>query len=597
MSDKPRFLITTADERSWRTDRPVLFLGEWCRVYERRGAWEKLDAEIVPEYGWGEGQQDADYVYVRDLYEQLLTELAVALNQYHGTNHSLRYWRILVGPWLYTFTSIVFNRWETIQAAIRQFRISGTVILDMPAETTIPNSFRDFPEKYLSHAWNHALFGRILNDWTETSCERWPLKEPVKGTPASSLIPKPSLRRRSRRLGFLAVSALLRTLSRPTDAFIISSHLPLAQDFRLQLALGQLPKLWQRPTAPQVAPDCRARRRLRLNADDYRDFEHCVRTLIPEQIPSLYLEGYCALRESAAKQPWPKRPKVIFTSNNFAADDVFKAWTAEKTESGIPYVIGQHGGYYGTGKYPSHFETNEVATADRYLTWGWADNNPKHYPGAALRIVGMPTGTWDPAGGLLQVITHEMRYTRDPWGVESMQSDYREDQFRFASALPQHIRGALTVRLHAAAASHGQPHDVLWQSRYPDVRLDPGTGPIESLIRQCRLYVYTYNSTGFLETLGRDIPTIVFWNPRHWELRPSAKPYFDRLQQVGIFHESPESAAAKVAEVWSDVAGWWNRSDVQETRRYFCDRFSRMPENPIQVLKDALVTVRIGQQA
>lgn len=36
-----RYLITTADERTWKFDRPVLFLGEWCRLYDRRHVWQQ----------------------------------------------------------------------------------------------------------------------------------------------------------------------------------------------------------------------------------------------------------------------------------------------------------------------------------------------------------------------------------------------------------------------------------------------------------------------------------------------------------------------------------------------------------------------------
>jgi putative transferase (TIGR04331 family) len=118
MPDTERLLITTADERTWRNDRPVLFLGEWCRPYSLRAAWSRMDATVVPPYGWRDGQQDADYAQVQRLYELLLGELSDELNRYHGTTFSRRYWRILIGPWLNTFVAIVFNRWATIQQAL-----------------------------------------------------------------------------------------------------------------------------------------------------------------------------------------------------------------------------------------------------------------------------------------------------------------------------------------------------------------------------------------------------------------------------------------------------------------------------------------------
>ena len=45
-----------------------------------------------------------------------------------------------------------------------------------------------------------------------------------------------------------------------------------------------------------------------------------------------------------------------------------------------------------------------------------------------------------------------------------------------------------------------------------------------------------------------------------------------------------------MSEIWDDVEGWWNQNEVQEARLMFCDQFARMPENPIQELKEALLT-------
>ena len=167
-----RLLITTADQRTWRDDRPVLFLGEWCRPPALRAAWDRKDAAVVPPYGWMQGQQDADYAQVRQLYEALLRELTDGLNLYHGTTFSNRYWRILIGPWLNTFVAIVFNRWQTVQLALETFKVSDTLVLDVPDERAIPGDNVDFIYKWLSHEWNHAIFARIIGGWTSVPCRR-----------------------------------------------------------------------------------------------------------------------------------------------------------------------------------------------------------------------------------------------------------------------------------------------------------------------------------------------------------------------------------------------------------------------------------------
>ena len=51
MSDKARYLITTADERTWDGKNVVLFLGKWCLRSDRKILWSGLDAIIAEPYG------------------------------------------------------------------------------------------------------------------------------------------------------------------------------------------------------------------------------------------------------------------------------------------------------------------------------------------------------------------------------------------------------------------------------------------------------------------------------------------------------------------------------------------------------------------
>ena len=42
------FLVTTADQRFWKTNEKILFLGEWCRLYEQKPIWSELNQEVLP---------------------------------------------------------------------------------------------------------------------------------------------------------------------------------------------------------------------------------------------------------------------------------------------------------------------------------------------------------------------------------------------------------------------------------------------------------------------------------------------------------------------------------------------------------------------
>ncbi len=581
-----RFLITTADERTWPHDQPVLFLGEWCRLYNRRAAWQDLDAEVVP-YHWDDREKlHRDYQYLYILYEELLQELAEQLNALHGVEHSLRYWRILVGPWLGYFVQMLFDRWTMIERAVRDHSIVGVQVLETPPEQVIPNDFDHFVSLFLADPWNEAIYSQLLRGWSTVPVEVVPIERVRRAEHRLPVLPV--ARRLKRTLG-RAASLVSQLLTREDDAFFISAYLPIRENLRLQWRLGQVPKIWRSHPTPKAEVDW-TKRQWRMNESEVAAFPAIVRAIIPRHIPATYLEGYGALQVRSATLPWPRKPRLIFTSNAYSSDEVFKAWTAAKVEAGAPLVIGQHGGNYGTGRWEST-EDHQIAISDAWLSWGWDDEgNPRIKPVGNLKMVGHHLG-WDPAGHALMVEAIVPRYSYRMFSVPvaSQWLGYFDDQCRFVAALPQRLREALLVRLHHQ--DYGWCPMQRWQDRFPQIRLDDGSAPIASLIEKSRLYISTYNATTFLESLAMNIPTLMFWNPNHWELRDSAIPYFERLKSVGIFHETPEPAAAKVAEVWDDVAGWWHQPEIQAARQYFCQRFSRTVDKPIQVLKEALEKV------
>ena len=90
-----------------------------------------------------------------------MIELSEALNSFHGTRHSLRYWRILVGPWLLYFTQMLFDRWAMIQQVVDQYQIAGTVVLDFLPGQVVPKDMGDLRDMYPTDIWNHAIYARI----------------------------------------------------------------------------------------------------------------------------------------------------------------------------------------------------------------------------------------------------------------------------------------------------------------------------------------------------------------------------------------------------------------------------------------------------
>jgi len=70
------FLVTTANQKFWNFDEPILFLGEWCRIYSQRHVWSKLSSETLSYYGLDRRKFYQDYIYSMRIYERLLVHLS-----------------------------------------------------------------------------------------------------------------------------------------------------------------------------------------------------------------------------------------------------------------------------------------------------------------------------------------------------------------------------------------------------------------------------------------------------------------------------------------------------------------------------------------
>ena len=85
-----------------------------------------------------------------------------------------------------------------------------------------------------------------------------------------------------------------------------------------------------------------------------------------------------------------------------------------------------------------------------------------------------------------------------------------------------------------------------------------------------------------------NVPTVIYWNPNHWELRDTAQPYFAGLKRVGIFHDTPESAAAHVAKIWDDVDVWWTGAELTEVLQRFKSQYCSLPDDMLSRVASAL---------
>ena len=75
------------------------------------------ELDVPQEYGFME-LDELNRTLPDDAYERVLRWIAPRLATYHGVSGNLRYWRIVVGPWLFGLVHVLYDRHASVVRAL-----------------------------------------------------------------------------------------------------------------------------------------------------------------------------------------------------------------------------------------------------------------------------------------------------------------------------------------------------------------------------------------------------------------------------------------------------------------------------------------------
>lgn len=580
------FLALTADQRYWNKNEKILFLGEWCCLYSQKHVWSKLEYQVLP-YHWDDRKRlNADCRYMQFLYERYVEELAFQLNQLHGQKYSIRYWRILIGPWLTRFIPIFYDAYLSIKSAVDSNHISNTWVTNADPTESLPYD----TETFLSWVLNYEEYHQFLYSWIIK--ERGGVPFEVKNINSIRLTneikefdltihKRPTFSKKI--IGVLKDISIgmARCLPRSWNEVVIeSSYMDFLDMVKLRLSLKQFPLSYFLDNLKlNLSLDMKSRQKITLQQGK-NTFELLLSKIVPEQIPLVFIEGYSEMRSKSLAM-FPRRPKAILSEIGICLDRGFKFWTAHQVDKGVKLVGIQHGGGYGCSLWALG-EHHEIKICDRFFSWGWRDKDRLiTLPISSPRLSGLKKKIKsDSKGGILCVgfsLAPRYLYLLYSAPISSQILEYIKDQQDFVRSISSDVRAILSYRLFPI--DDGWDLESRWIDNDPSINFYRGRRPLIQEFNEYRLCVHSYMGTSYIESMVANFPTIVFRNPAHWELRDSAKPFFEKLTEVGILHDSPESAAAKVNCIFKDSMSWWMSDKVQEAKNEFCDIFARTSDH------------------
>ncbi len=574
-----KLLVTTALEGTWGKTESILFLGEWCKLYERRHIWAQRNHETVPFHWDDRGKLKRDYDYLQSLHHSLLECLAASLNEFHQVDHSVRYWQILLDPWLMSYVAVVFDRWECLRIAFEKSDGIEITVLEDAKEirvTVPPFSYSEFiAQAPYSDEWNYSLCRRIIESEHSGRCliRRATVSS---GCESNNVQGSASGTQRSVLSGLaLWVDRFLGSRFLDYRVVFLSSYFSWPSLILLNLSIGQMPRLFRcefkagkhlRDTLSSSAglPD---RPDLPLSFQARSAFEDFIKRSLIQDIPYCLVESYPALREWASSVSI--NTKAIVTANNHWTNASAKAWMAEQTDKGVKLVILEHGGSFPAYKELFDFEED---VADSKATW-FLPYHDKHTQLPPSKLVSVFKKA------LPRVATSSSRKYCSIIGIEYPRYVYRAHYYPMAAqclaslSLVTQLYKGLDEEVQQLFRVKPYPNQG-WSTcqRYSDI-LGPEHVQVEKnldcVFSLSKLIVCTYPETTFSEAMASGVPTVMIYPEHLYERHPISFPLLDVLRSAHIVFHDPLTAAAHINAIWKDPGQWWGSADVLHARKEF----------------------------
>jgi len=332
---------------------------------------------------------------------------------------------------------------------------------------------------------------------------------------------------------YLALARVQRGATKKSRFFISSTYLGRWREALLQLSLLQLPLFNEIRSIDKTSSHEFTSRTHGLGGSSPKTIQEFTIQLFWSLIPTSLLENATGALMRCQKQGWPERPSVIFTSNNFDTDDMFKVYLVHHLQR-VEYVVGQHGNGYGVSRLDEH--NAEVLTPDLFLSWGWK--------GKAV----IPVGVFTPrlrssskkSKGAFLVLRDPDRFsfTHDESWTTMHYLSRISDLVRELG----HFEMPIIIKLHSTSSSRMIQWAQGLSESIPNVQL-AGRRTFRQLLRSGFLPVFTYDSTGMLE-LGTSGASFFFFAAEGTHhVRPEFVPNYLALESSGLLSREPSEAA------------------------------------------------------
>lgn len=524
--------------------------------------WNRFHSSIIPKkfnkfdnklnylkdnsiLNYSKQNRKKDYIKCENIYQSILKDLVSELNKLHGVKKSKKYWEIILSHWLKRFIYICYNNFKILNK-----KTNFTVITsEYGNDSLFTSNTCDLRNSSNSYSWNFILISKMLKYFRPNLEFIYKKKSNKKYNSLTNLKKKYKLKN----LILNIANLIFRNFYKNKDVFFYNSGLPFFFEKNLEIRLGQYPRFSRFKDFNYLIKkfDYNFRTKLNLKKKNKISLEDFIRQQLPLTLPGVVIESFSNFLKLTRDESLPKKPSHIITAYDFDCNDFFKIYTAEKVEKKTKYVILQHGNRYFTsieGKfYP------EMKICDKFISWGPKENK-KHFPFFNINVLNKNHVSCNKEGGLT-IITNfaGWRYwVHDTFDEACLSS---ESTVNLINSLDKEIKQKSILKLFP---TNNFLDEYIYENYFKKIQIKKIKNiNFFKLHKKTRLFWFTYDSTGIMQNLSLNIPTVAYWKDITSNINTKYLRYYKLLIEAKIIFEKKEDLINHINLNWSQINYWW----------------------------------------
>ena len=135
------------------------------------------------------------------------------------------------------------------------------------------------------------------------------------------------------------------------------------------------------------------------------------------------------------------------------------------------------------------------------------------------------------------------------------------------------IKKMTLLRLHHSFLSRGNLINEKYFKNLK-IKMDFGRKNLRNILKNTRVTLFNYDSTGLLENLALNIPSVCYWDDTYNHLNPEFANRYNLLVEAKILFTKREDLIKHLNNYWNNINDWWLDSLTEKKIKEFNDNFN-----------------------